>query len=39
MSDKYAETDGVKASKRMFESAGIKYREHKFTGKKINFEL
>ncbi|MBR4911147.1 MAG: dCMP deaminase family protein [Clostridia bacterium] len=39
MSDKYAETDSVRASKRMFESAGVKFREHKFTGKKVEFEL
>lgn len=39
MSDKYADTDSVRASKRMLDSAGVKYREHKFTGKKIAFEL
>ena len=28
MSDKYAESDSVRASKRMFDSAGVKYREY-----------
>ena len=28
MSDKYAESDRVRASKRMFDSAGVKYREY-----------
>ena len=39
MCDKYAETDSVKASKRMFESAGVKYREYKPLGKNITLEL
>lgn len=38
-SDKYAETDGVKASKRMFDSAGVKYRQYIPTDKKIEITL
>ena len=39
MSDKYADTDGVKASKRMFDSAGILYRLYSPSGKELNFTL
>lgn len=39
MSDKYSESDSVLASKRMFDTAGIKYRLYTPTGKKINLEL
>ena len=39
LSDKYADTDGVKASKRMFESAGVKYREYKPSNKTVDFLL
>ena len=39
MEDKYADSDSVKASKMMFEMAGIKYRMYKSTGRKINFTL
>jgi len=39
LSDKYAETDSTKASKRMFDSAGVKYRPFETTGKEIKFEL
>ena len=38
-SDKYAETDSVLASKRMFDSAGVKYRPYSASGKEIKFEL
>ncbi|MCQ2477955.1 MAG: dCMP deaminase family protein [Clostridia bacterium] len=39
MCDKYADTDGVKASKRMFDSAGIKYRPYTPSKKQVNIEL
>lgn len=39
MSDKYSESDSVLASKRMFDTAGVKYRIYTPTGKKINLEL
>lgn len=39
MSDKYSESDSVLASKRMFDTAGVKYRMYNPTGKKINLEL
>ena len=39
MSDKYADTDSTIAAKRMFDSAGVKYREYKMTNKKIEFKL
>lgn len=39
MSDKYSESDSVLASKRMFDTAGVKYRLYAPTGKKINLEL
>lgn len=39
MSDKYSESDSVLASKRMFDTAGVKYRLYTPTGKKINLEL
>ena len=38
-SDKYAETDSVMASKRMFDSAGVKYRPYDVSGKEININL
>ncbi|MGN1113916.1 MAG: deoxycytidylate deaminase [Oscillospiraceae bacterium] len=37
--DKYAETDSVKASKMMFDMAGVKYRQYKLTGRKIGISL
>jgi len=37
--DKYADTDGVKASKKMFDACGVKYREYKKSGKIIKIEL
>ena len=39
MSDKYSESDSVLASKRMFDTAGVKYRLYTPTGKKINLGL
>ncbi len=39
MSDKYADSDSVLASKRMFDSAGVKYRLYKASGKEINFSV
>ena len=39
MSDKYAESDSVMASKRMFDSAGVKYRLYEMSNKNININL
>lgn len=39
MCDKYSETDSVKASKRMFDTAGVKYREYNISNKKIELDL
>ena len=39
MSDKYAESDSVMASKRMFDSAGVKYRLYEMSSKDININL
>lgn len=39
MSDKYAESDSVCASKKMFDTAGVKYRPYEPTSKKIEIEL
>lgn len=39
MSDKYSDSDSVLASKRMFETAGVKYRLYTPTGKNIAFSL
>lgn len=39
MCDKYCDTDGVRASKRMFDSAGVKYREYNPTGKTTELSL
>lgn len=38
-SDKYSMTDSVIASKRMFDSAGIKYRKYRPAGRKIELEI
>lgn len=38
-SDKYADTDGVMASKRMFDSAGVKYAAYKSLGRITELEL
>ncbi|MBE6728381.1 MAG: dCMP deaminase family protein [Ruminococcaceae bacterium] len=37
--DKYAESDSVKASKRMFEAAGVLYRPYEHSGKVTQIEL
>ena len=39
LSDKYAETDGVKASKKMLDSAGVKYRQYTPAQKTLSIEL
>lgn len=39
MSDKYAESDSVRASKRMFDTAGVKYRPYDPTEKKVELSL
>lgn len=39
LSDKYADTDSVKASKRMMNSAGVTYRPYKKSGKNIDLAL
>lgn len=39
LSDKYAETDSTKASKKMFDSAGVKYRPFESNNKEIKFSL
>lgn len=39
LSDKYAESDSVIASKKMFTSAGVTYREYNISGKKLEIKL
>jgi len=39
LSDKYANTDGVKASKKMFDICGVEYKMIELTGKEIKFNL
>lgn len=39
LSDKYAETDGVKASKKMLDSAGVKYRQYTPAQKSLSINL
>lgn len=38
-SNKYDETNSVKASKRMFDSAGVKYQEYIFSERKYQIDL
>ncbi len=38
-SDKYAQTDAVKASKRMLEAAGVAYYQYQDTGREIHISL
>ena len=38
-SDKYADSDSVLASKRMFDTAGVKYRLYNLSNKEIKIEL
>ena len=37
--DKYADTDGVKASKKLFDTCGVKYRQIETKGKNITINL
>ncbi len=39
MEDKYAESESVLASKKMFDYAGVKYRQYKKSDKEIRIEL
>ena len=39
LDDKYANTDGVKSSKRMFDAVGLKYKKFKALNKTIKIEL
>lgn len=39
MCDKYADTDGVKASKIMFDNCGVSYRKYEMVGKDIVISL
>lgn len=38
-SDKYADTESIIASKRMFDTAGVKYRQYAFSNKNIILDL
>ena len=38
-SDKYADTTSVKASKMMFDCAGVRYHQYHRTGRKVEIEL
>ena len=37
--DKYADTPASRASRRMFDAAGVEYRRYKRTGRKVSMEL
>lgn len=37
--DKYADTPSVKASKRMFDAAGVRYYKYEKTGRKVELEM
>ena len=39
MEDKYADSDSVIASKKMFDTAGVKYRLYNMSGKEVNINL
>ena len=39
LDDKYADSDGTIASKRMFDMTGVSYRQYKKSGRKIAIEL
>ena len=39
MSDKYSDSDSVLASKRMFTTAGVKFREYQISGKILELKL
>ncbi len=38
-SDKYADTDSNIASRRMFDAAGVEYRQYQHTGRRIEIQL
>ena len=38
-SDKYADTPGTKASKRMLDAAGVRYYQYQKTGREINLKM
>ena len=38
-SDKYADTPATKASKKMMDAAGVRYRQYERTGRKIEFTI
>lgn len=38
-SDKYKDTPSNRASKRMFDAAGVEYRQYSHTGRKVQMEL
>lgn len=39
MSDKYSDSDSVLASKRMFTTAGVKFRKYQISGKTLELKL
>ena len=39
LSDKYKDTDGVIASKRLFDTCGVKYKQIIITGKEVKLDL
>lgn len=39
MNDKYADTDGVKASKKMLDACGVSYRKYEKSGKNVQINL
>lgn len=39
LSDKYANTDGNIASKKMLDTCGVKYRQYQLSGKTLNIEI
>lgn len=39
MADKYADSDSVIAAKRMFDTAGVKYRAYSMTNKEVTLGL
>lgn len=39
LEDKYSDTESVIASKKMFEMTGVRFREYKRSGKKVELEL
>ena len=39
LEDKYADTDGVKVSKKLFDTCDVKYRQYKTNGKSLTLDL